>query len=159
MDAALGWLSSEGVAEPALALAHTGNAPLLARELSQADYWQQRDALLKDIADGDFDALATAERIRDYRPEEVVGWLQKWTFDVLLQRAAGHIRYNPDYAEKIKVLASAIDLLALLRCHREFIRMQRFVQHSLNSRLFLEAILLEYHRAITTPPPAAKGVA
>ena len=152
LEVAAEWLRGEGIADPSLALAHTGNAPLLARELAQADYWQQRDTLLQNIASAEFDALATAERVRDYKPDEVVGWLQKWTFDVLLQRAAGSIRYNPDFAEPIKLLASAVDPLALLRCHRDLIRLQRVVQHPLNPRLLLEMLLLDYQRAIA---PAA----
>ena len=156
LDAAMEWLRSEGVADPSLALAHTGNAPLLARELSSADYWRQRGALLQGLADEDFDALTTAERIRDYEPEEVIRWLQRWTFDVLLEHTTGGIRYNPDYAGRIKQLASVVDPLAVLRCHRELVRLQRIVQHPLNPRLFLEMLLLDYQRAVA---PAADGAA
>jgi DNA polymerase-3 subunit delta' len=158
-EAAMAWLRSEGIADPSRALAHTGNAPLLARELAQANYWEQRAFLLHGIAEPGFDALALAERIRDYSQEEVVGWLQKWTFDVLLQRAAGCVRYNPDFAAAIRQLASRIETVKVLQCHRALVRLQRVVQHPLNPRLLLEALLLDYQDAIAPSPRAAREAA
>jgi len=145
---AVEWLRRQGIADPALALAHTGNAPLLARELAQAEFWQQRMALLKSIGSPDFDVLATAESIRDYEAEAVVGWLQKWTFDLLLQRSVRQVRYNPDFAAALQSLAGAVDTLALLRYHRQLVRLQRFVQHPLNARLLYEQLLFDYQDAI-----------
>lgn len=158
-DAAAAWLNAQGIADPALALAHTGNAPLLARELAQADYWQRRNDLLTSLADPVFDALATAERVRDYDVEEIVGWLQKWSFDVLLQHYVESVRYNPDFAEAITSLASGIDTLTLLRYHRELIRLQRVVEHPLNARLLFERLLIDYQRAITPTAQAARQAA
>lgn len=153
--AAAAWLNTQGITDPALALAHTGNAPLLARELAKADYWQRRHDLLTTLADLDgFNALATAEPVRDYEVEEVVGWLQKWTFDVVLQHYVGSIRYNPDFSRPIAALASGIDALALLRYHRDLIRLQRVVEHPLNARLLFEQLLIDYQRAMT---PAARA--
>ena len=56
--AAAAWLQSAGVAEPETALAHAGYAPLLARELAQAEYWQQRSVLLASLSAPGFDALS-----------------------------------------------------------------------------------------------------
>jgi DNA polymerase III subunit delta' len=151
-EAAVAWLTSQGVLEPSLALAHTGNAPLLARELAQADYWQRRSALLTGLCDPDFDPLAMAERVDDHDVDELVGWLQKWTFDVLLQRAAESVRFNPDFARQIESIARAVDPLSLLRYHRGLIRLQRVVDHPLNTRLLFESLLVDYQRAVA---PAA----
>ena len=158
-DAAAAWLKAQGIADPALALAHTGNAPLLARELAQADYWQLRNDLFTSLADPGFDALATAERVRDYDVEEVVGWLQKWSFDILLQDGVDSIRYNPDFSRPIASLASGIDTLALLRYHRDLIRLQRVVEHPLNARLLFERLLIDYQRAVAPAAPGTRKAA
>jgi DNA polymerase-3 subunit delta' len=147
------------VDEPETALAHAGYAPLLARELVQADYWQQRGALLASLSEPDFDALATAERIRDYGVTTVLACLQKWTFDLLLRRCAGGIRYNPDFAAPIQALAAIVDTtLPLLRYHGELVRLQRVAQHPLNARLLFEMLLTDYQRAVA-PARAAAGAA
>jgi len=159
VDAAAAWLKAQGIADPALALAHTGNAPLVARELAQADYWQRRNDLFTSLADPGFDALATAERVRDYDVEEVVGWLQKWSFDILLQHCVDSIRYNPDFSRPIASLASGIDILALLHYHRELIRLQRVVEHPLNARLLFERLLIDYQRAVAPAAPGTRKAA
>lgn len=155
--AAVAWLRRAGVDTPEVALAHAGGAPLLAQELAQADYWQQRSTLLESLCHADFDALATAERIRDYGPEVVIACLQKWTFDVLLRRWAGKIRYNPDFAVPIQALAAVVDMLALLRYHGDLIRLQRVVQHPLNARLLFEMLLTDYQSAVRPAPAAVQA--
>lgn len=143
-DAAIEWLRAQGVANPALALAQTGNSPLLAQQLAVQDYWQQRDFLLQRIAERTFNPLLAAEQIREFPVKLVVNWLQKWTFDLILQKSLGKVRYNPDYATQIAALASWIELLDALHLHRETVMLQRVVDHPLNPRLFLERLLLDY---------------
>jgi DNA polymerase-3 subunit delta' len=159
LAAAAAWLTAEGVGDAALALAHTGNAPLRARELARADYWQRRQDLLTMLADEEFDALATAERVRDYDVDEVVGWLQKWTFDLLWQRHVSAVRFNPDFAQAVRALAARIDDRALLRYHRELVRFQRIVDHPLNARLLFERLFIDYAGAVApTSSPASETV-
>lgn len=142
--AAIEWLRDQGIPDPALAMAQTGNAPLLAQRLAGQDYWQQRDFLLKRIADRKFDALLVAEQIKDYPVPDVLSWLQKWTFDLMFQKFLGRVRYNPDHATAVGKLSAQIDTLHLLRFHRETVGLQRVINHPLNTRLFLEQLLLEY---------------
>ena len=153
--AAVAWLRSAGVDKPETALAHAGYAPLLARDLAGAEYWQQRGALLTSLVAPNLDALATAEQIRDYDVTTVLACLQKWTFDLLLQRCAGAIRYNPDFAAQIRALAARIDALPLLRYHGELVRLQRVAQHPLNARLLFEMLLTDYQRAVAPARSAA----
>jgi DNA polymerase-3 subunit delta' len=158
-EAALTWLAAEGVPEPALALADAGGAPLLARVLDEADYWPRRKAFLTSLADSGFEPLAAAERATESSVEEVVGWLQKWTFDALLQRAAGCVRFNPDFAGPIDAIARAADPVALLRYHRGLIRLQRVVHHPLNTRLLFEALLVDYRHSIAPAAPSVPRAA
>lgn len=143
-DEAVAWLTAQGLPEPHLALAHTGNAPVLALELEEGDFWQRRNAFLAHVADRRFDPLTAAEEVCDYPLREVVGWLQKWTFDLVLQKCLGKVRYNPDRASAIAALSAEVDPVRMLRFHREVLGLQRVIDHPLNPRLLLEQLLLDY---------------
>lgn len=142
-EAARGWLKEQGLRDPDLALAQAGNAPLLALKFDE-DYWRQREQFLKSIAGRDFDALGVAEQLRDHAPALVVGWLQRWAFDVVSHKAAGAVRYNPDYSAAIGAIAGRVDLIAAVRFQRHVVRLQRIVSHPLNARLFFEQLMLTY---------------
>lgn len=137
------WLQQQGLREPELALAQAGGAPLLAQRFDD-EYWRQRGRFLKSITEAAFDPLASAEQLRDQEPAPVVGWLQKWSFDLACHKVTGAVRYNPDFAPAIASVAGGLDLLEVLRFHRQMVRLQRSVSHPLNARLFLEQLLLTY---------------
>lgn len=143
MEAAAAWLKSQGAANPELGLAQTGNSPLLALQLD-SDFWHWRETFLTGIAASRFDPLALAEQVRDYPIPHVVGWLQKWSYDLISRKAVGKIRYNPDHREALAAAAAQVDTLAALRFHREMVRLQRIVNHPLNARLFIEQLLISY---------------
>lgn len=149
------WLASHGVRDPALALAHTGNAPLLALELNDSEYWGTRAAFLRQLIAADLDPLMMAEAIRDFPIPQVVSWLQKWSYDLVYYREIGSVRYNPDQTDAIARLAPRLDRLAAARFHREMVRLQRIVHHPLNARLFLGQLLLSYRDLVLTRRLAA----
>ncbi len=142
-DAARGWLAGQKLRDADLALAHAGGAPLLAQGFDE-EFWRQREAFLGAITRAGFDALASAEQLRDIAPRLVLGWLQKWAFDLVSHKVAGRVRYNPDYAETIAATARRLGLTRAVRFQRQMVRLQRIVAHPLNGRLFLEHLLLEY---------------
>jgi len=141
--AARDWLGRQGLGDPELALAQAGGAPLLAMQFDQ-EYWRQREQFLGSLAGRSFDALAVAEGLREHAPQRVVGWLQKWAFDLVSHKTTGAVRYNPDLAGAIAVLAGRLDLLVAVRFLRHVVRLQRIVAHPLNSRLFFEELMLTY---------------
>lgn len=141
---AAAWLHAQGIKDAALALAQAGNSPLLARQHAGDDYWQQREFLLRRIADPAFDPLQAAEQIRDYPVPDVVGWLQKWTFDLFLSKCNCGVRYNPDYGTEIAALAAHADTVQVVRFHRSTIGLQRIIHHPLNARLLFEQLLIDY---------------
>lgn len=151
---AAAWLAAQAVRNPELALAHTGNAPLLALELADTEYWDARAAFFRHLAARDLDIFAAGEAVRDFPIPHVVGWLQKWSYDLVLYRAVGRVRYDPDLRETIAQTAAEIDMIAALRFHRDMVKLQRFVHHPLNPRLFIENVLLTY-RELTRPQAAA----
>ena len=142
-DAARGWLAEQNLRDADLALAHAGGAPLLAQAFDE-EFWRQREAFLSAITRPAFDALASAEQLRETPPRLVLGWLQKWAFDLVSHKVAGRVRYNPDYSEAIAATAQRLGLAGALRFQRQMVRLQRIVSHPLNARLFLEHLLLEY---------------
>lgn len=152
LDTARAWLVEQGTRQADLALAQAGGAPVSAARL-EPEYWQQREAFLGAISSPDFDALRSAEQLRDLSLSHLVRWLQQWSYDMALQRAVGRVRYNPDFAEQIQRLARRADLLDTLRLHREMLGWQRVVHHPLNPRLFLEELLLSYGALINAPAP------
>ena len=151
---AAAWLASHGLRDADLALAHTGDAPLLAVELGASEYWGARAAFLRQITAREIDVLGAAEAVRDCPIPHVVSWLQKWSYDLAYCRALGAVRYNPDQHDAIARIAARIDPLAALRFHREMGAHQRIAQHPLNPRLFIEQLLFAY-RDLVEPQHAA----
>ena len=146
--AAAAWLGDNGVGDPDLALAHMGNAPLLALEMQQTQYWAARAAFNRRIAADPLDVLATGEAAADVPIPYVLAWLQKWSYDMAHFNALGRVRYNPDFAEAIARAAAKASPVAVLRFHREMVKLQRFAQHPLNARLFIEHVLLAYRDVV-----------
>jgi len=140
------WLRSRGIAEPALSLAQTGNAPLAALALNDGDgeYWGQRKMLLGSLAAPVFDALALAEQVREFPVGRLLGWLQRWTYDLLSAKSGGDVRYNPDFEKALTQIAAGLSAVDVARCHRALVRQQRSANHPLNPRLFIEYLLLSY---------------
>jgi DNA polymerase-3 subunit delta' len=147
------WLGRQGLKNPELALAQAGGAPLLALKFDD-DYWAQREQLLKSLSGKTLDALTVAERIRDHAPALVVSWLQKWGYDLVLHKTTGTVRYNPDQAAAIAIIAGRVDLVEAVRFQRHVVRLQRIVSHPLNARLFFEELLLRYAALLRGRPLA-----
>jgi DNA polymerase-3 subunit delta' len=147
------WLGQQKLNDADLALAQAGGAPLLALKFD-GDYWRQREALLTAITRPGFDSLSTAAQLRDTAPALVVGWLQKWAFDLVSHKVTGRVRYNPDLSDAVATTAARLDLIEALRFQRYMMRLQRIVSHPLNTRLFLEQLLLTYAALLRRSPGA-----
>ncbi len=141
---AAGWLRANGVDNADLSLAQTGNAPLAALELNDLEFWLQRKTLFDALSGQHVDALALAERIRDYPLARVLDWLQRWAYDLLSMKSAGRVRYNPDFARSLGQLAQRLPAADIARWLRQLVSEQRNVRHPLNPRLFIEHLLLSY---------------
>lgn len=142
--AALAWLAEQGVNDAEVVLAQASGAPLLALELSGNDVLSGRGDFLQALAAPDFEPLSAAERFRDLSLDSFIGWLQRWTGDLIEQRMLGRLRFNPDYSREIAMLARRIQPLEALRFHRKLILEQRNIHHPLNARLYMESVLLAY---------------
>lgn len=138
------WLREQGITDPALSLAQTGNAPLAALTLADDEFWVQRKTLLGRLATSKVDPLALAEQVREFPVSRLLGWLQRWTYDLLSVKSVGRVRYNPDFVTELTRIAGHLRAADIARCHRALVRQQRSVHHPLNPRLFIEQLLLSY---------------
>jgi len=145
------WLNQEKTKNADLALAQAGGAPLLALKFDE-EYWGQREAFFRAITGSRFDALRVAEQFRESAPALIVGWLQKLVFDMACYQATGGIRYNPDLSTMIGATAARLGRIETLRFLRHLVRLQRIVSHPLNTRLFLEQLLLSYSALLHRRP-------
>ncbi|MBY0269267.1 MAG: DNA polymerase III subunit delta' [Burkholderiales bacterium] len=152
---ALAWLGGQGVADPEVALAQSSGAPLLALAASEGDELAGRRDFLSRIAPPDFDPLAIAETFRDLPLERFIAWLQKWTYDIAELRMLDTIRFNPDLARELAIIAKRVEPLAALRLHRKLVREQRNIHHPLNARLYIESVLLAYAAVVNPSRKAA----
>jgi len=79
---------------------------------------------------------------------DLVGWLQRWSYDLLLARLAGRIRYNLDQEAVIAATAARCDAAELAGYFRRLAAARALARHPLNAKLFAEDLLLGYQRLI-----------
>ncbi len=146
---AVPWLVAQGVSDPEAALAYAGNAPLAV--LEGAEDGAAREALLRELAGGQRDALALADVCQGAAPVRVIAWLQRWAADLVLARVASRARYHVRHLPALRGLAEAVALERLLRFERSLGACAAVAQHPLNARLFLEAIFIRYTQLWEAP--------
>ncbi len=144
LSVAVSWLAEQGIKDPEVVLAQASGAPLLALEMFEGDGLAGRPEFLRMLAATDLDPLAAAEMFRDLPLERFINWLQKWTCDIAEQRMLGRVRYNPDFAHELALIAKRVDPLTALRLYRKLVREQRNIHHPLNARLYMESVLFAY---------------
>lgn len=143
--AAEDWLKEQGALEASLCLVEAGGAPLSALEFADPEYRRLRKGFLEELSEPRaLDPIGVAERMQKTDPGLTVLWLQKWCYDLASLMLTGRLRYNPDFADRLAALGHGLDRLALTRYLRSLAHAQRVAQHPLNSRLFIEDLLLSY---------------
>jgi DNA polymerase-3 subunit delta' len=68
----------------------------------------------------------------------------KWLHDLAGLSLAGIVRYHPDKQQVLQALVQRCDPVALMRCQDALQQLAPFGQHTLNTRLQLEALLMDY---------------
>lgn len=150
-EQAADWLAQQGIPDPALYLAQAGYAPLEAVKLADEEGQGRRRAFLNEIGvPARLDPIGLAESLKGADLGEVVGWLQKWIYDLMGLRLAGSLRYQADFEPALRALADKVQMAALLDFQRELTAARRAVGHPLNSQLVLEQLLFSY-RNLTRP--------
>jgi len=139
---AAAWLQEQKVDDPASMLALAGGAPLSAVRLAQSDPVRRR--LIEQLGDPRFDPLTAAEHCLGVEPGEVVGWLQRWVYDLMSLKLAGTVRYHVANDRAVRAMAGRCDASAAAALLRRLARARGLAQHPLNPRLFVEDVLIGY---------------
>ncbi|MGF6759118.1 DNA polymerase III subunit delta' [Paraburkholderia sp. GAS42] len=144
-DIAAAWLAGQGVDDAPALLAEAGGAPLTALALASDDSRALRDWTLKQLAAGpNCDAFACGETLQKLPVPLVLGWLQRWLYDLLAERTAGAPRYFPAASAALARCAGAVDANAFARFQRTVTRQRAVENHPLNARLVFEELFLGY---------------
>lgn len=139
------WLADQGVAAADALLAEAGGAPLAALALAADENRPLREFALRQLAAGpECDAFACAEALQKLPVPVVLGWLQRWLYDLLAQRTAGQPRYFPSAAHELARCAERIDTNEFARYLKAVTRERAVESHPLNARLVFEALFLGY---------------
>ena len=143
---ALGWLEQQGMEHAAAELAHHGGSPLFEHDPTLHTLRRQFIDMLQQP--GLMRALQLAEQIdRQKLPLAVpLDWLGKWLTDLAALKLARMIRYHPEDEAALHELAGRINTQMLFACYDKVQQLMPFGQHTLNVRLQLEALLIEYLR-------------
>jgi DNA polymerase-3 subunit delta' len=144
-EAAQAWLAAQGVADAGALLAEAGGAPLAALALASDDSRPLRDWTLAQLAAGAAcDAFACGETLQKLPVPLVLGWLQRWLYDLLAERTACRPRYFPQAGAALSRCAAALDPAALARYMKTVTRQRAVENHPLNARLVFEELFLGY---------------
>ncbi|MEN6081396.1 DNA polymerase III subunit delta' [Chromobacterium piscinae] len=143
--AALAWLKEQGIAGAEAELAHNGGAPLFDHD---PDLAALRAQFVRGLGQPSFAGmLQLAELIDKNKPlslAQPLAWLQKWLHDLAALCLAGRVRYYPDQERALAALAPRCDVVLLMACQQALTALAPFSQHTLNIRLQLEAVLMDY---------------
>ena len=139
---AAAWLKEQGVEDPGSLLALAGGAPLSAARLAQSDTVRRR--LVEQLGDARFDPLIAADYCLGVEPGEIVGWLQRWVYDLLSLKLAGTVRYHVADDRAVRAMADRCDASGAAALLRRLARARGLAQHPLNARLFVEDLLIGY---------------
>jgi DNA polymerase-3 subunit delta' len=144
-EVATRWLAAQGVDDAPALLAEAGGAPLSALALASDENRALRDWTLKQLAAGpNCDAFACGETLQKLPVPLVLGWLQRWLYDLLAQRTAGAPRYFPDASAALTRCASQVDASAFNRFIKTVTRQRAVENHPLNARLVFEELFIGY---------------
>lgn len=158
----LAWLAAHGIDHPEHWLSLAGGAPVAAaalagdralRELNQSlqkhlsagpqlapvDVAADLDKQLKGLQGGE--AL--------YPMRGLIDAIQRWCIDLAQVRAGLPARYHRDRRSELMQLAAGTTLGRIVRYQRQLVGHLRLSEHPLNSKLFLEEVLMQYRAAFS----------
>jgi DNA polymerase-3 subunit delta' len=144
-DDGLAWLKQQNVKDADVWLSEQGGAPLAALNASQGDGREVMDEFLRSLCHPGIDgALKTAERLQKTPVAELVGWQQRWLYDLFALKSGGPIRYYPRYGKELGALSGRIDTVTIAAALKAANDRRAIADHPLSARLFIEEMLIEY---------------
>lgn len=144
-ELSLNWLKSQSGKATTAALAFAGDAPLEAATLDD-DEAETRHRLYDLLGQPATSALSLADFCQRLQPGLVVGWMLKWTYDLVAMASCGKARYNIGQERALGQVVRAMPTLNLLRFYSELCAMKAVSEHPLNARLFFDDLFFSYKR-------------
>lgn len=139
---AIKWLSHQGLDDAEAALSESGGAPLTA--LQSAEEAAVRSKFLNALKEPDCDPSALAQRCESLDLPMVVGWLQRWVFDLMSVKMGQSPRFHPKAASILANQARSARATGLLRLSRHLNDAKGLANHPLNAKLFLEELFIDF---------------
>lgn len=134
-------------------LALAGGAPLQVVQWKNEGQLRAIDALVESLLTPLSDPIQLAARWEALlknenalRLEHLVIGIQRWLFDLALERMSGEVHYHAEWPRPKHV--AALDPLALLTAWRELLPLRRSAGHPLNPLLFMETLAFYTLRAL-----------
>lgn len=136
----------------------SGGAPFRVADWKQKGLYQTLDAAIETLVAAPRDPLALANRWEsllkanpEFSLEDLVETLQRWTFDLALERLAGKLRYHAGWPRPGPGIGN-LDPQTVLGSLRELNQFRRSARHPLNQLLFLECMATEFLRGLRPSP-------
>lgn len=156
------WLRQAGVAQADAAWAAAGGMPLEAAKWMQPEFAALHAWFVAEVSKGsEIDPLAAASvwesRMREGNLRQqgaialVVGWLQKWLFDLIVSYHGTAPVYFGEAVAALKRIAARASRLELIRFWQQLLRIRGMCEHPLNSRLLMEDVMIRYSWAVSRP--------
>jgi DNA polymerase-3 subunit delta' len=142
-DLALGWLRQQDSKATPAVLAFAGDAPFEAAALTEEEA-ETRTRLFDLLGQGTSSALDLADYCQRLQPAAVVGWMLKWTYDLIAVSSKSRARYNIEREEQLNRLALGMQLPRLLRYFSALSALKAIAEHPLNARLFFDELFISY---------------
>lgn len=144
-QAGLAWLQQQQVKDADVWLAEQGGAPLAAFHAAQGDGREIMDELLRSLCHpGIGVALKTAERLQKTPVSDLVGWQQRWLYDLFALKSGAEIRYYPRFRKELAALSERVDTVAIAAALKAAGERRAIADHPLSARLFIEDMLVDY---------------
>lgn len=157
-EQAISWLKTRNI-EPAEALlGFASGMPLMAERLADPASYNKRERFIKDLNSlsqktplqlaAEWDAWLKAKE-NAIQLSDIVLWLQRWVSDCALLAQGMALRFFPDHNAQLQSIASKVNVSHWIACYNQLLDYKRAVTHPLNTRLFLEDMLLRYSRTVS----------
>lgn len=134
-------------------LALAGGAPLQVVQWKNEGQLAAIDALVESLVAPLSDPIQLAARwdalLKNesaFRLEHLITGIQRWLFDLALERMSGEVHYHGDWPRPKGV--AALDPLTLLAAWRDLLPLRRSARHPLNPLLFMETLAFYTLRAL-----------
>jgi DNA polymerase III subunit delta' len=147
IDAAALWLTAAGIRDAKAITALTGGSPLLAQAWAQPEAESMRVGMVAELVKGSrLDIVTTSGRLDKQPMDTVIYLLQTWLVDLITVASGGTARFHLPQAAQIERLVVSLDVAEAFRSYQSITQSRRLAQHPLNSRLFIEQLLISYVR-------------